>query len=167
MWGGLGGAEGALTWRASDLNRSLISVWKLLLPPRSPLSSVNLSFITHGRLVSVRSTTPFFSPLCCVFYPPCISDSFLFCSSLPEIPAVSLMFQLPRNAEQLLSIMVHLAALVMRPVFFPIHHRSQLIDFAAFMVNYGKIIFRAFIRHPPHDWPWVDTMTLCLTLFWW
>lgn len=61
MWGRVGGAEGALTWRASDLNRSLISVCKLQLPPRSPLSSVTLSFITHSRLVSVQSITPFFS----------------------------------------------------------------------------------------------------------
>lgn len=126
MWGRVGGAEGALTWRASDLNRSLISVCKLQLLPGSLLSSVTLSFITHSRLVSVQSITPlFFSPLLRLLALPRISDSLLSCSFHPEIPAVTLMFQLPRNAEQLLSIMVHLTALVIRPVFSP-HRQSQL-----------------------------------------
>lgn len=67
MRGRVGGAEGALTRRASDLNRSLISVCKLQRPPHSPLSYVTPFFINHSRLVSVQSITPFF-PLCCGYF---------------------------------------------------------------------------------------------------
>lgn len=85
MRGQVGGAEGALTRRASDLNRSLISVCKLQrrLAHLSPLSLL-FSLLTADWCLFSPSLH-FFPPLCRVFYPhPCISDS-----SLPEIPAVS------------------------------------------------------------------------------
>lgn len=142
----MGGTEGALTRRASDLNRSLISVCKLQLP--SPSSLLCHSFITHSRLVSVQSITYFF-PLLHLLPLLHISDSLLFCSPLPENLAVSFMFQLPCIAEQLLSVMVHLTGLVLRPVFFPCpastesaNRSSQLIGSAAFMLNYGKILLK-------------------------